>query len=62
MLQSERETVRLLLLALHGEVAREAWGEITWSSGGSALDKNPFALLFLVMVASGAHDGGCATT
>ena len=62
MLQNERESVRLLLLATRGEVAQEAWGEITWSSGGSALDRNPFALLFLVMVASGAHDGGCAAT
>ena len=61
MLQSERESVRLLLLALRGEVAQEAWGEIPWSSGGSALDKNPVALLFLVMVASGVHDGGCGT-
>ena len=62
MLPSEKERIGLVLLGIHGKVAQEAWGEITWPSGGSALDGNPsFALLFLVMVASGAHGGGCAT-
>lgn len=39
MLQTKRkEGIELLLLGIHDEVAREARGEITWSSSGWDLD------------------------